>query len=128
MRLDLNSESVTLNHSGCDINQKGQLCSYLRLPSKRRPLLLKFPNGIYPYETPAHYGETQAEGWTSKAANRISCCFITASLNQCHHMLQLAQRHSARLVPGRQLKSKRAKIMSEYIFLHVATLAAQYLI
>lgn len=66
-------------------------------------------------QTPACYGEiyTQSshKGWTSKAANRISCCFITLSLNQCHHMLLLAQ-DSAQWIPGRQALSKWATIIS----------------
>ena len=65
----------------------------------------KSPNGIYPHKLllvmEKYIFKAAHKGWTSKAANRISCCFITLSLNQCHHMLLLAQ-DSPQWLPGRQ--------------------------
>lgn len=90
--LKIDSKHVRLNPLHCDINifpatstsRKPCMCSV------QIPLKLNLSS-----QTPARYGEiciqSSHEGWTSKADNRISCCFITLSLNQCHHMLLLAQ-------------------------------------
>lgn len=117
IKLNVNSESVGLNHSGRDINQK-RPTAQLPAPSiQTMPASAQIPKrNLSALNSCSLWRNT---GWRvdlQGGPNRISCCFITASPNQCHHMLLLAQRRGAPLVPGRQLQSKRAKMISEYVW------------
>lgn len=53
------------------------------------------------------------KGRTSKEANRMSCCFITLSPNQCHHMLLLAQDSAA--APLTAGVSKRVRMIRLFV-------------
>lgn len=111
------SKSVKINHNHRDITICTQTSRHVQLPallSKTMHVSVQIPKRNLSPQTPACYGEINIQsshkGWTSKAANRISCCFIPLSLNQCHHMLLLAQ-DSPRWLPGRLALSKWVRII-----------------
>lgn len=88
--------SVSLNHNQRDINQSSPTVQQLpALSIEAERVSLQTPRRDLPARSAARSAATRVRGRccsrTSRAANRISCCFIRLSLNPCHHMFLLAQ-------------------------------------